>query len=104
MKTPKFENGNAPKAEKNLSGKKVLEGIAKCVADAGGLTAKTASLKVEFLIRARGKAEGVEVTPTGVSAEAAKCVQTLLKNRSVGVPDADPVGVTVVYSLKPASK
>lgn len=104
MKTPKFENGNAPRVEKNLSSKKVLDSIAKCVADAGGLTGKNPTLKVEFLVRARGKAEGVEVTPTGVSTEAAKCVQTLLKNRSVGVPDADPVGVTVVYSLKPASK
>lgn len=104
MKAPKFENGDVPKAEKNLTGKKVLEAIAKCVADNGGLTAKTATLKVEFLVRARGKAEGVEVKPTGVSEEAAKCVRAFLKNRSMGTPTADPTGVTAVYTLKPAGK
>lgn len=104
MKPPKFENGEAPNAEKNLSSKKVLEAIAKCVSDAGGLTAKTGSLKVELLVRARGKAEGVEVKPQGVSEEAAKCVRTFLKNRSIGIPTADPTGVTVVYNLKPAGK
>lgn len=104
MKTPKFENGDVPKAEKNLTGKKVLEAIAKCVADNGGLTAKTATLKVEFLVRARGKAEGVEVKPTGVSEEAARCVRAFLKNRSMGTPTADPTGVTAVYNLKPGTK
>ncbi|MEZ4297724.1 MAG: hypothetical protein R3B70_22395 [Polyangiaceae bacterium] len=104
MKSPKFENGDVPRAEKNLTSKKVTDAIAKCVADAGGLKSKTASLKVEFLVRARGKAEGVEVTPTGVSEDAAKCVRNFLKNRSVGYPSADPVGVTVIFSLKPAGK
>lgn len=106
MKAPKFENGDAPKAEKNLSGKKVLEGIAKCVSENGGVTGKggNGSLKVTFLVRAQGKAEGVEVEPTGASADAAKCVRTLLKNRAVGIPTADPVGVTVVYTLKPSGK
>lgn len=104
MKTPKFENGDVPKAEKNLSGKKVLEAVAKCVADNGGLTGKTGTLKVEFLVRARGKAEGVEVKATGVSEEAGKCVRNFLKNRSMGTPTADPTGVTVVYNLKPAGK
>jgi hypothetical protein len=104
MKTPKFENGDVPKAEKALSGAKVLDAIAKCVSDAGGLTGKTGSLKVELLVRAQGKAEGVEVTPTGVPQEGAKCVRALFKNRNVGTPSADPVGVTVVYQLKPSGK
>lgn len=104
MKPLKFDNGEVPKAEKALSGAKVLEAIAKCVGDAGGLTAKTGSLKVEILVRAQGKAEGVEVTAQGASKEAAKCVRTLLKNKTLGTPTADPVGVTVVYSLKPAGK
>lgn len=104
MKAPKFENGDVPKAEKALSGAKVLEAIAKCVADGGGLSAKTGTLKVEFLVRARGKAEGVEVTPKGVSEGAGKCVREFLKGRTMGVPTADPVGVTVLYNLKPAGK
>lgn len=104
MKSPKFENGDVPRAEKSLTNKKVLEAVAKCVSEAGGLTGKTATLKVEFLVRVRGKAEGVEVTPKGVSDAAAKCVRTFLKNRTVGTPTADPVGVTVVYTLKPSGK
>lgn len=104
IKSPKFENGDVPNVEKNLSSKKVLDAVAKCVSDAGGLTAKTGSLKVEFLVRARGKAEGVEVKPQGVPEEAAKCVRTFLKNRSVGTPTADPTGVTILFNLKPAGK
>ena len=104
MKTPKFENGEVPKVEKVLSGTKLLDAIARCVGDAGGLSGKTGSLKVELLVRLRGKAEGVEVTPTGVSQEAAKCVRVLFKNRAMGTPTADPVGVTVIYGLKAPGK
>lgn len=104
MKAPRFEGGEAPRAEKNLGSQKVLDAIAKCVSEAGGLPGKTGSFKVELLVRARGKAEGVEVTPTGVPAESARCVRTLLKDRSLGVPTADPTGVTVIYTLKPSAK
>jgi hypothetical protein len=59
---------------------------------------------VEFLVRARGKAEGVEVKPQGAPQAAAQCVRALLKNRTIGIPSADPTGVTVVYSLKSSDK
>jgi hypothetical protein len=36
-----------------------------------------------------------------VSSEAAACVRVLIKNKAIGAPSADPVGVTVVISLKP---
>jgi hypothetical protein len=97
--TPKFENGEVPRAEKNLG--KASSEIAKCVADHGGLAGDAGSLKVQFLVRARARAEGVEVLAAkGVSAEASACVRKLLKNRAVGAPTADPVGVTVVIGLK----
>jgi hypothetical protein len=96
---PKFENGQVPKAEKTLNG--AADAIARCVADHGGLQGAAGSLKVQFLVRARGRAEGVEVlSAKGVSAEAAQCVRLLLKNKAVGAPSSDPVGVTVVLSLK----
>jgi hypothetical protein len=96
---PKFENGQVTKVEKSLG--KAAGDIAKCVADHGGLTADTGNLKVQFLVRARGRAEGVEVlSSTGVSREAATCVRQLLKNKAIGAPSADPVGVTVTISLK----
>ena len=101
--TPKFENGEVPKVEKSLSG--LVNDIAKCVAEHGGLAGATGSLKVQFLVRARGRAEGVEVlSAKGVGAEAASCVRLLLKNRSVGAPSADPVGVTVTLTLKAPPK
>jgi hypothetical protein len=101
--TPKFENGDVPKVEKSLSG--LVTDIAKCVAEHGGLSGATGSLKVQFLVRARGRAEGVEVlSAKGIGAEAASCVRVLLKNRSVGAPSADPVGVTVTLTLKAPPK
>ena len=96
---PKFENGEVPRAEKFLGS--ATADIAKCIADNGGLTAATGSLKVQFLVRARGRAEGVEVLGAkGISS----CVRLLLKNKAVGAPTSDPVGVTVTLTLKAAPK
>jgi len=96
---PKFEGGEVPRAEKFLNG--VLEGMGKCVADNGGLKADKGTLKITFLVRARGRAEGVEVASAkGIGADAANCIRLLLKNRAVGAPSADPVGVTVTFTLE----
>jgi hypothetical protein len=100
---PRFENGEVPRAEKSLT--KAATDIARCVADHGGLTAATATLKIQFLVRARGRAEGVEVlSAKGLGTDAAACVRVLLKNKPVGPPSADPVGVTVTITLKPPSR
>jgi hypothetical protein len=100
---PKFENGEVPRAEKALT--KAATDIAKCVADHGGLTAATGTIKVQFLVRNRGRAEGVEIlSAKGLGADAASCVRVLLKNKPIGPPSADPVGVTVTISLKPPAK
>ena len=88
-----------PRADKALG--KLAGDIAKCVGDHGGLSGDAGSLKVQFLVRARGRAEGVEVTGArGVSAEASACVRVLLKDKAIGAPTADPVGVTVTVTLK----
>jgi hypothetical protein len=103
VKAPTFESGDVPGAEKALT--KVADGIGKCVADNGGLTRATGTLKIQFLVRARGRAEGVEVLSSqGISPEAAACVRQLLKNRNVGHPSSDPVGVTFVLNFKPSAK
>ena len=100
---PKFENGEVPRAEKALT--KAATDIAKCVAEHGGLTAATGTLKIQFLVRNRGRAEGVEIlSAKGLSEGAASCVRVLLKNKPIGPPTADPVGVTVTISLKPPAK
>jgi len=96
---PKFEGGEVPRAEKFINGQ--IDGIAKCVATNGGIDGKKATVKLTFLVRARGRAEGVEVTShKGIRDDAASCIRLLLKNRAVGAPSADPVGVTVTFTLE----
>jgi len=101
VSAPKFEGGEVPRAEKFINAN--LEGIGKCIAQNGGLKANKGTLKVSFLVRARGRAEGVEIaTQKNVSDEAASCVRLLLKNKAVGAPSSDPVGVTVTFTLEKA--
>jgi hypothetical protein len=96
---PKFEGGEVPKAEKFLNAQ--LEGIAKCVATNGGLEGKKGTVKLSFLVRARGRAEGVDIASAkGINDDAASCIRVLLKNKAVGAPSADPVGVTVTFTLE----
>jgi len=99
---PKFTSGDVPDVASSLN--KHRGDIAQCVASHGGLTASSGSLEVQFLVRARGKAEGVGVNRRkAVSEDAGKCIRDLLKNKRVGAPSEDPVGVTVVIDLKEAS-
>jgi hypothetical protein len=98
---PKFENGEVTKVEKSLG--KASSDLARCVAEHGGLTGESGSVKVQFLVRFRGRAEGVEVLGAkGVSTEASNCVRQLLKNKAIGAPTADPVGVTVTITFRGA--
>lgn len=95
---PVFEGGEVPNLDKLLA--KLANEVGRCVADAGGLGAKAGRLELTFLVRARGRAEGVEVKRVKGAPEAAgACVQKLLKNRRVGTPSEDPVGVTVTFEL-----
>jgi len=97
--TPTFESGEVKTAQKAIS--KLSPEIGKCVAENGGLSDKTGSIKLQFLVRVRERAEGVEVlSQKNVSPQAASCVKGLLKNRWVGTPSADPVGVTVTLTFK----
>jgi hypothetical protein len=77
----------------------------KCVKDNGGLSEKEGEVQVRFLLRQRGRAEGVSVAKrSGVSAEAARCVSDIVDRRYVGVPEAPIVGATVVIKFAKASK
>ncbi|WP_437671343.1 hypothetical protein [Sorangium sp. So ce131] len=99
IKEPEFMNGDVPNVAKRLE--KSSADIAKCVADNGGLTGAAGNIKLQFLVRVRGRAEGVEVLSSrGVTPEAERCIRQLLKNKPIGTPSADPVGVTVTLSLK----
>jgi hypothetical protein len=99
VKPPSFVGGDVPNVDKKLQ--KMAEGIAKCVADNGGLSSSEGSIKLQFLVRARARAEGVEIlSAKGVGAAAGACIRLLLKNKPIGAPTADPVGVTVTIALK----
>jgi hypothetical protein len=101
LNEPAFMNGEVPNVSKRLE--KMTGDLGKCVADNGGLAGASGSIKLQFLVRPRGRAEGVEIlSAKGVSAEAQRCVRLLLKDKSVGAPTADPVGVTITLSLRAA--
>jgi hypothetical protein len=77
----------------------------KCVKENGGLQDKEGEVQVRFLLRQRGRAEGVSVAKrTAVSAEAARCVSDVVDRRYVGIPEAPIVGATVVIKFAKASK
>jgi hypothetical protein len=98
---PTFENGEVTKVEKSLG--KASGDLARCVADHGGLRGDAGTVKIQFLVRSRGRAEGVEVLAAkGVGAGASACVRRLIKNKAIGAPTADPVGVTVTLTFKAA--
>jgi hypothetical protein len=74
--------------------------VSRCAVESGGLEESKAELAVEFLVRGRGRAEGIEVdAKKGASAALARCVRAALKDQWVGVPDADPVAVSFWYRL-----
>jgi hypothetical protein len=78
---------------------------AKCINDNGGLKDPTGEVQVRFLLRQRGRAEGVSVAKrTGVSQEAARCVSEVVDRRYVGVPEAPIVGATVVIKFAKVAK
>jgi hypothetical protein len=98
---PRFENGEVTKVEKSLG--KASADLARCIADHGGLSGDTGTVKIQFLVRSRGRAEGVEdLAAKGVRAEASACVRRLVKNKAIGAPTADPVGVTVTLTFRAA--
>ncbi|MEI9940807.1 MAG: hypothetical protein WDO69_26625 [Pseudomonadota bacterium] len=77
----------------------------KCVNDNGGLKEASGEVQVRFVLRERGRAEGVSVAKrTGVSAEAARCVSEVVDRRYVGVPAEPIVGATVVIKFVKAAK
>ena len=77
----------------------------KCVNDNGGLKDASGEVQVRFMLRQRGRAEGVSVAKrSGVSAEAARCVSEVVDRRYVGVPAEPMVGATVAIKFAKAAK
>lgn len=90
--------GELPLAVKKLSLAK--DRYVECVRTNGGLSDKSARVVVRFLVRERGRAEGVSVkSHQGMSPEAAKCIADVVDRRYVGYPAAPLVGATVPIEL-----
>jgi hypothetical protein len=98
MRGPRLSGGRVPGIGPKLD--KAVDTVARCVAEHGGLSVRRGRIDLQFLVRARGRAEAVEIAGTrGVEAEAARCVQQVLKNRWLGAPTAEPVGVDLTFLL-----
>lgn len=97
------DTGELPLAVKKLSEPK--DRYLDCVNKNGGLTGDSAEVSVRFLVRERGRAEGVSVAKSkGMSAEAARCIADVVDRRYVGYPAAPIVGATLPIVLTARSK
>jgi hypothetical protein len=93
------QSGKLPAAERKL--RAAEDRYAKCVEQHGGLTRTQGEVRVRFLVRGRGRAEGVGVSKRrSVSAEAARCIANVVDRRYVGLPDAEIVAATLVVKLR----
>jgi hypothetical protein len=92
------DTGELPEAQPQL--KKPLDRYAQCVDNNGGLEASTGQVTLRFLVRERGRAEGVAVKERrNVSLAAAKCIADVVDRRYVGYPAAPIVGATLIIDL-----
>lgn len=72
-----------------------------CVTKNGGLSAERGEAHVRFLVRERGRAEGVGVAKrSGMTAAAAQCIADVIDRRFVGVPEEPIVGATAVVTVR----
>ncbi len=93
------DQGALPAAQKKL--REANSRFAECVEKEGGLSATRGEVHVRFMVRARGRAEGVSVSKrVGVGESAARCVAHVVDRRWVGTPAAPIVGGTAVIRLE----
>jgi hypothetical protein len=94
------DTGELPEAQVQL--RKVLDRYVQCVNGNGGLEGPQGKVTVRFLVRERGRAEGVSVKDRqGVSLAAAKCVAEVVDRRFVGYPAAPIVGASLSIEFMP---
>ena len=92
------DTGELPEAQRQL--RRPLDRYVRCVEDNGGLEGESARVTLRFLVRERGRAEGVLVKDRrGVSVAAAKCIADVVDRRYVGYPAAPIVGATLTIAL-----
>jgi hypothetical protein len=83
--------GELPEAHVQLA--RASDRYVQCVESYGGITQSPATVTLRFLVRERGRAEGITVKErVGMSAAAAKCIADVVDRRFVGYPAAPIVG------------
>jgi hypothetical protein len=94
-----FENGEVPRAAAALE--KMKKDLARCaVTDDPRDDGKERLIRLRFIVRAPGRAEGVDVVQVrDMSPDMARCVALTMKNRFVGHPSEDPVSVELTFHL-----
>lgn len=99
LKEIRVDEGTLPNAIKRLSTVKAR--YEACVQDNGGLQAALGEVSVRFLVRERGRAEGVSVAKRkGVSEAAAKCVADVVDRRLVGQPVVPITGANLDFEFR----
>jgi hypothetical protein len=92
------DTGELPLADKKLGAPK--DRYIECVTKNGGLSSAKARVVLRFLVRERGRAEGVEIKSfAGLSKPAAQCIADVVDRRYVGYPSAPLVGATLPIEL-----
>jgi hypothetical protein len=94
------DTGELPDAKRELE--KPLDRYKACAENYGGVDLSGGQVTLRFLVRERGRAEGVLVKERkGVSIGAAKCIADVVDRRFVGYPAAPIVGATLTIELGP---
>ncbi|MBN1610677.1 MAG: hypothetical protein JW940_28870 [Polyangiaceae bacterium] len=94
------EVGRLPLAPRKLG--LAADRFVECVTKNGGLNAARGEAQVRFLVRERGRAEGVSVAKrSGMSVAAAQCIADVIDRRFVGIPEEPIVGATAVVTVRP---
>jgi hypothetical protein len=98
MGAAQADAGELPLAAKKLTAAE--DKIIGCVEANGGVTSEPARVVLRFLVRERGRAEGVTVkSQAGMSKKAAECIAGVIDRRYVGYPAAPIVGATLPIEL-----
>jgi hypothetical protein len=99
LEGPVFDGGDVPRAAAALDRMKTAFG--KCASVENAFTKNEASIDLRFLVRAPGRAEGVDVDKArGVSSDVVRCMTSVLARSYIGAPSDDPVGVAVTVRVK----
>jgi hypothetical protein len=99
LEGPVFDGGDVPRAAAALE--RMKGAFARCATIENALTKNEASIDLRFLVRAPGRAEGVDVAKAhGVSADVVRCMTSVLARSYVGAPSDEPVGVAVTVRVR----